>query len=200
MGASATRRVEIDPERVAGWIARFLAGHGGGEVHGALGTATDARLRVVAADGASADLQAFSYDPLAVLLIRRGGYAVAVAEGTALVAHKVGTRHVQSRTAAGGWSQQRFARRRANQADALVGAVADHFKALLDRTAAPAALVVGGDKALVRAVLQDVRLRRVAELPRRDLFDIADPSRKVLDEALRRGRAVRGSVLDAPAG
>ena len=37
---------------------------------------------------------------LAVVLIRRGGYAVALIDGSTLVAHKVGTRHVQSRTAA----------------------------------------------------------------------------------------------------
>ncbi len=199
MGASV-RRVEIVPDRVPGWIHRFLAGHGGGAVEGTLDSAAEAVLRVVGADGATAELRAFSYDPIAVLLIRRGGYAVAVAAGGVLDAHKLGTRHVQSRTAAGGWSQQRFARRRANQADALVGAVADHFVAVLDKTAAPAALVVGGDKALVHSVLLDPRLRAIAELPRRELFDIPDPSRKVLEQSVRRGRSVRVVVTDAPSG
>jgi len=45
------------------------------------------------------------------------GLLIGVASGDRLTAHKVGTRYVQSRTAAGGWSQQRFARRRTNQAD-----------------------------------------------------------------------------------
>ena len=39
-----------------------------------------------------------------------------VAEGDRLVASKVDSYYVQGRTAAGGWSQQRFARRRENQA------------------------------------------------------------------------------------
>lgn len=200
MAPSAVRRVEIDLERVPGWVDRFLASHGGGVVQGALDTAPEAVLQVSGADGATAELRAFSYDPFAVLLIRRGGYAVAAAAGGLLVAHKLGTRYVQSRTAAGGWSQQRFARRRANQADALVGAVADHFAAIVDKGTAPAALVVGGDKALVHAVLLDARFGSIAQLPRRELFDIPDPSRKVLDESLRRGRSVRVVVADAPVG
>ena len=66
---------------------------------------------------------------LGAALVRRGGYSVAVVSAGAVLASKTGTRHVQSRTAAGGWSQQRFARRRANQADALVEAVAEHAAA-----------------------------------------------------------------------
>ena len=46
---------------------------------------------------------------------RRGGYAVGLASGGGFTASKVGSRHVQSRTAAGGWSQQRFARRRGSR-------------------------------------------------------------------------------------
>ena len=48
-----------------------------------------------------------------------------------LTAAKVGSRHVQSRTAAGGWSQQRFARRRGKQADELVDAVVRHARRIL---------------------------------------------------------------------
>ena len=104
------------------------------------------------------NLERFDHSPLAVLLLRRGGYAVALAAEDGLLAHKVGSRHVQSRTAAGGWSQQRFARRRGNQADALVGAVQDHFVRILDGQPAPMALLVGGDKALAAEVLADPRL------------------------------------------
>ena len=103
----AQRIVEVAPERLDGWLERFEANNPGGEPQ-----------RVV-------NLERFDHSPLAVLLLRRGGYAVALAAEDGLLAHKVGSRHVQSRTAAGGWSQQRFARRRGNQADALVGAVDD---------------------------------------------------------------------------
>ena len=122
-----------------------------------------------------------------------------------LVASKVGTRHVQSRTAAGGWSQQRFARRRGNQADALVEAVAGHaLRILLGGDASPRrgapgiprGLVIGGDRALVAQVLEETGLRALGDLPRRELYDLPDPKRAILEEALRRGRAVRVTLSE----
>jgi len=127
---------------------------------------------------------------VSLILVRRGGYAVGLGQGAELISHKVGTRYVQSRTAAGGWSQHRFARRRDNQADALVVSVIEHTRRVV--LASPTdALVVGGDKSLVRDVLADPRLARLARLPRRELFDLPDPKLVVLKQALRRGRAVR---------
>jgi len=128
---------------------------------------------------------------IALILVRRGGYAVGLGQGAELISHKVGTRYVQSRTAAGGWSQHRFARRRDNQADALVVSVIEHARRVVLATPT-GALVVGGDKSLVRDVLADPRLAStVARLPRRELFDLPDPRLVVLRQALRRGRAVR---------
>ncbi|MEO7060393.1 MAG: acVLRF1 family peptidyl-tRNA hydrolase [Lapillicoccus sp.] len=183
---------------------------GFGERHGgATTTATsdhgDHLTGLVGGDGATAALDWFLPEPLGLVLIRRGGYAVGLAHGGVLTVHKVGTRHVQSRTAAGGWSQQRFARRRGNQADALVVAVAGHALRVLlggeesPRTGArgiPAGLVVGGDRTLVAAVLAQSSLRALGGLPRRELYDLADPRRAVLDDALRRGRAVRITLVD----
>ena len=203
------RRVEVDPERIVLWVNRFAERHGG-----LTWTSLEASVVVTAADGAVAALEPFaagaSIRPVAVdelagwavaptrlalILVRRGGYAVGVGQGTKIIAHKVGTRYVQSRTAAGGWSQQRFARRRHNQADALVGSVIEHTLRIV--LAAPTeALVVGGDKALVRDVLVDARLSRLAELPRRELFDLPDPKLVVLEQALRRGRAVRINLAE----
>jgi hypothetical protein len=111
------------------------------------------------------------------------------ATGGELTGRKCGTRYVQSRTAAGGWSQQRFAHRRSNQADELVRAVAEHAQRILPR-GIPQGLVVGGDRALVRDVLVDPRLAHLADLPRRELYDLPDPKPAVLQEALRRGRSV----------
>jgi hypothetical protein len=162
-----------------------------------------------AADGAVAVLEPFAPGPaagpggldglatwatppegIALILVRRGGYAVGLGRGPELVSHKVGTRYVQSRTAAGGWSQHRFARRRDNQADALVVSVIEHARRIV--LASPTgALVVGGDKALVSDVLADSRLAGLLSLPRRELFDLPDPKLVVLAQALRRGRAVR---------
>jgi len=136
---------------------------------------------------------------VALILVRRGGYAVGLGKGPELIAHKVGTRYVQSRTAAGGWSQHRFARRRDNQADALVGSVIEHAHRVVLATPSDA-LVVGGDKSLVRDVLADPRLSRLAQLPRRELFDLPDPKLVVLQRALRRGRALRIRLTEPEAG
>ncbi|MHB8187608.1 MAG: acVLRF1 family peptidyl-tRNA hydrolase [Dermatophilaceae bacterium] len=213
--AAAARRIEVDPERIVLWVNGFA------QRHGELTWASAERSWALsAADGATAVLEPFvpgssggssaasvsggldylaswATPPgrLALVLVRRGGYAVGLGEGPALVAHKVGTRYVQSRTAAGGWSQQRFARRRQNQADGLVGSVIEHTRRIV--LASPSdALVVGGDKALVRDVLADARLSSLAELPRRELFDLPDPKLAILERALRRARAVRITLCE----
>lgn len=174
------RVVDVAPERLAGWLERFASNNAG----------VDSPQRVTAREE-------FPHDPLGVLLIRRGGYAVGLARAGTFSESKVGKRHVQSRSAAGGWSQQRFARRRGNQADELVRAVAEHTLRILPR-GIPVGLVVGGDRALVRAVLDDPRLAHLDALPRRELYDLPDPRRDVLEDALRRGRAVRVTIEDRP--
>jgi hypothetical protein len=62
-----------------------------------------------------------------VLLVRLGGYAAGVFTGypPVLGAAKVGSRLVHGRSAAGGWSQHRFARRREKQASEALSAAAD---------------------------------------------------------------------------
>jgi hypothetical protein len=175
------RDLEVAPERIDRWVAGFHERHGSGSASPA---------GVTGADGASAVFTRFEHDPLGIVLVRRGGYAVGLARDGRLVESKVGSRYVQSRTAAGGWSQQRFARRRGNQADALVEAVAAHTLVHVI-PGRPQGLVVGGDRALVRQVLTDQRLRGLADLPWRELYDLPDPRREVLERALDRGRAVR---------
>jgi hypothetical protein len=172
-----TRIVEVAPERLDGWLERFAAHNPDGPQY---------------IEG----MERFDHDPLALVLVRRGGYAVGLARRGALTAHKVGSRYVQSRTAAGGWSQQRFARRRGNQADALVGAVAEHVVRLVVGAGA-AGLILGGDRALAGHVLEDPRLASLRDLPRRDLYDLPDPSFALLGRALERGRAVR-IAIDEP--
>lgn len=179
-------RSEVAPERFDAWLAHRALEHPDAEV------TTEGPVTMVRWDGGGAHCEWFPHDPLGLVLIRRGGYAVGLARGGTLEAAKAGRRHVQSRTAAGGWSQQRFARRRENQADALVAAVAGHVDRLLLKGAGgiPDALVTGGDRTLVTAVLADPRCRALADLPRRELPDLPDPDGKVLAQALRRGRAV----------
>jgi hypothetical protein len=202
------RLLEVDPERLVRWVEGFAERHGPGRAEVGLDT-----VRLGSADGSWAVLDVPwppwepppATDPsflagvlarhaarsrtLGILLIRRGGWAVGVAEGGDLLVHKTGRRYVQGRTAAGGWSQQRFARRRANQADSLIEAVLD---AAAQRLADPLdGLVVGGDRGLLEIALADSRLTRAAAAPRGPLLAIGDPSSAVLGDAARRGRAVR---------
>jgi Actinobacteria/chloroflexi VLRF1 release factor len=219
-GSGSARRIEVDPERVVKWVSGFAERHGELHGMDGVSAWSSAQRSVAltAADGAVAVLEplvpadgsapvagsapvgpgdldglaAWATPPaaIALILVRRGGYAVGLGHGPELTSHKVGTRYVQSRTAAGGWSQHRFARRRDNQADALVVSVIEHARRVV--LASPTgALIVGGDKSLVRDVLSDPRLARLAQLPRRELFDLPDPKLIVLKQALRRGRAVR---------
>ena len=116
---------------------------------------------------------------VAVLLVRRGGYACAVVRDGRVVASKVGTRYVQGRTAAGGWSQQRFARRRAKQTDELAGAAADVAVRVLAGSDA-ACVATGGDRPLVDRVLADPRLRALAGLPRGPHLQVGDPRADVV--------------------
>src|SRR5690606_37774151 len=72
---------------------------------------------------------------------------------------KVESWYVQSRTAAGGQSQQRFARRRANQAAAAAGKAADlAVRVLLPVVDELDVVVTGGDKPTVDRILSDPRL------------------------------------------
>jgi hypothetical protein len=134
---------------------------------------------------------------VALMLVRRGGFAMGVAHGDALEASKVGSRHVQGKTKAGGWSQQRYARRRAAQADTAFAAAADAaVGVLLPRVPDLEGLVTGGDRAAVSSVLSDRRLRTLADLPQGPFLAVPDPRRRVLEDAVRRSRAVRIEVFD----
>ena len=116
-----------------------------------------------------------------VLLVRRGGHAAGVFDGTRLVSSKVGTSYVQGTTRAGGWSQQRFARRRANQArQAFAEAAEVAVRILLPEAGRLVALVCGGDRAAVDAALADPRLAPLLPLRTGPFLPVPDPRLKVL--------------------
>jgi len=118
---------------------------------------------------------------LGVVLVRRGGFAAAVVERGELAAHRVGTRHVQGRTAAGGWSQQRFSRRRDKQADELAAAAVRLAAGVLRPWAGRLdGLATGGDRPLVDRVLADRCLAFLADLPRRRHLAVGDPRGNVV--------------------
>lgn len=135
-------------------------------------------------------------DDWGIVLVRKGGFAIARMRGSTVVVSKVGQRHVQGRTKAGGQSQQRFARRRANQARDAYEAAADHAaRILLAETPVPMA-VTGGDRAAVDAVLADPRLSVLSVVA--PWLPVPDPRRAVLDQALRDASSLEVDVLNAP--
>ena len=207
--AGGGRWVEVDPDRMPRWLAGFGQRHGDWVVSGTAGV-----LELAAEDGATAQCHpppgapAFlgveefldsvrTAGPVGLLLARRGAVAVGVAEGAQLVVSKVDSRYVQGRTAAGGWSQQRFARRRENQARAAPGDAADLVaRLLLPRSAALTSVATGGDRRAVDAVLADPRLGPVAALRAERFLDVPEPRLAVLEAAVRQARTVRIRLVD----
>ncbi|WBB75479.1 acVLRF1 family peptidyl-tRNA hydrolase [Micromonospora sp. WMMD1128] len=201
--AGGGRWVEVDPARVTRWVEGFADRHGPPTT-----TALGYGLLLTAPDGATAELHsppgarpaadlpgfvgvAAAPRRLGLLLARKGAVAVGVADGTDLMVSKVDTRYVQGRTAAGGWSQQRFARRRDNQAKAALGDAADlAVRLLLPAVGTLAALVCGGDRRAVDTVLADRRLAPLAALRAERLLDVPEPRHVVLVAAVAAARAV----------
>ena len=203
----STRTVQVPASRLARWIAGFAERHGGSTE-----AIIDGRLRLVGADTAVATLAPpYPIDPhttadfidavsrvprTAAILIRRGGFAAAIVEDTGVVVSDVGKRHVQGRTAAGGWSQQRFARRRDKQVHELVDAAVGYVARVVIPTLPVDYIATGGDRPLVDAVLDDPRLRPLVGVPRGPHLDIPDPRRDVVESLPERLSTVSIDLID----
>ena len=205
--AGGGRWVEVPPERLVSWIVTFTHRHGAGSVSG---DAAGAAVTFGAADGAVAECHlpfpplrctgtGDEGDPVAVaealvahavadrtvgvLLVRLGGYAVGVFTGspTRLVSSKIGSRPVHGRSAAGGWSQHRFARRRENQATTALRAAADAAAAIFGAHRLDD-LVLGGDKRSIAGIRGDPRLAPYLALATDRFLTVPDPRLAVLKE------------------
>jgi hypothetical protein len=129
-----------------------------------------------------------------VLLVRLGGYAAGVFTGTDqhLAASKVGSRLVHGRSAAGGQSQRRFARRREKQANEALGAAADTAAAVFGPyNGRLDAVVLGGDKRAMSGLADDPRLRPFLDLAVDRFLTVPDPRLAVLKSAPRMFTAIR---------
>jgi hypothetical protein len=134
---------------------------------------------------------------IGLLLARQAGVGIGIADGSELVQSKVDSSYVQGRTAAGGWSQQRFARRRVNQAKAAAGDAADiAVRVLLPALADLSCVVTGGDRRAVEAVLADPRLAAVVAVRAERFLEVPDPKHAVLVQAVAASRAVRIRIVD----
>lgn len=199
--------VLVPASRLVRWVENFTQRHGDtslGVVDGTLtGSAADrstftARLpfdaRYVGPPEASSFAAAVGApDDWGVLLVRKGGFAIARLRGLTTTDSKVGQRHVQGRTKAGGQSQQRFARRRDNQARQAYEAAADHAARVLAGLAGP--VVAGGDHVAVDEVLADPRLRGLGVVG--PWLAVPDPKRGVLEQAVSDACAARVEVHNA---
>jgi hypothetical protein len=209
--AGGGRTLGVVPERLGRWL------DGVAERHGAFTDVVPAEgaVRITCADSTTVVLRApFAWTPgpallssftaaarqphrAAVLLVRRGRWAVGVFDGADLVVSKVDARQVQGRTAAGGWSQQRFARRRGHQTDAVVShAVETAARVLLPHAGSVEGLFTGGDRGLVDDVLADPRLAPLAAKRREPALDVGEPTKAVLVETPKQFRAVQVHITE----
>jgi hypothetical protein len=208
--------VDVPPERLVSWIATFSQRHGEGAVSRDEAGVT---VTFSAADRATAECHppfpplrwtgtqddgdpaavaeaivahAIADRTVGVLLVRLGGYAVGVFTGSPprLVSSKTGSRPVHGRSAAGGWSQHRFARRRENQAATALRAAADAATVIFGPCRLDA-LVLGGDKRSIAGLRGDTRLASYFGLATDRFLTVPDPRLAVLKEIPRAFLAIR---------
>jgi len=205
--AGGGRWVTTAPDRLQRWLDGFAARHGA-----VVREFDDRTVRLVAEDGAVAEIEV-PFPPLTgglvehvlsdrrvgVLLVRVGGCACGIFDGPRLTASKVTTRQVHGRSAAGGQSQQRFARRREGQVRVALDAFADTAaRILLPPAGSLDALVTGGERTAVDSVLADRRLTPLRPLVTGRLLDGPDPRLAVLEASYDQLRAVWIRVVDPP--
>lgn len=215
--AGGGRWVEVAPGRFPTWMDEFGLRHGG--VRAAARDGTGVMTTFHAADGSIAECHppfppvpesapgeapaaaiaahALRGRIVGVLLVRLGGYAVGVFSGTppVLTASKTGSRPVHGRSAAGGWSQHRFARRREKQASEALGAAANAAVAVLG-AARLDAVVLGGDKRAVAELRNDARLVPYLDRAEERFLTVPDPRLAVLRETPRSFLAIRIRLTD----
>lgn len=195
-----TRWVAVSGERLAGWVERFGASHGGAELDD-----SDAGLRLVAHDGTTALLQppwpvdgrpgrgpdgvtrlaSLASQPrrTGLLLIRRGGYGVAVTGAGQVLASKVGGKSSRSRG-------------RGDGSDSMLADAVEQARAVFARENFEY-LAPGGDRLLADAALARPALAKYAGYPRLAYLDVPDPRADVLKRAAQDVCAVRIQVTDA---
>ncbi|MEU3650926.1 acVLRF1 family peptidyl-tRNA hydrolase [Lentzea sp. NPDC034063] len=202
------RAVEVEPERIEGWIARFADRHGAVEI-----TVTESEVEITANDGATAAFPTRGgtsvlevieklTEPrrIGLVLVRLGGHSIGVAFGGKVEVSTTDRKQVHGRIRAGGWSQQRFARRREGQARVALQAAADDVaRVLVPLLAELDGVVLGGDWQALDVLRNDRRLSGVFSMAEERVLDVPEPRRAVLDEAAQRARCVEIVIQDTRA-
>ncbi len=186
--ATASRMAMVPGPRLSGWVDRFRTSHGA--VHSDF---HDDNLLLTAADGTTALLKApwpvdgrpgrGSTDVerlaamagqergLGLVLVRRGGFALAAASGPLILASATGKRHVEAKVTAG-------------QAASLFAGNRIEY------------IVPGGDRTLVDQVLAHPALKAFAGRTRLALLDVQEPKAANLAKAAADACSVRITVSD----
>ncbi|MFD2416113.1 acVLRF1 family peptidyl-tRNA hydrolase [Amycolatopsis pigmentata] len=210
--AGGGRLVEVSPARLAGWFDRFAQRNDGISsteatpdqvvVTGRNGTVATAAVPFPPLSGTGPPtvrlgVHARRERRIGLLLVRLGAHSVGVAEGGKVVVSRTDRHRVHGRSAAGGWSQQRFARRREGQArQALRATAEDVLEVLGPRLGELDAVVLGGDRRALDELRADDALAGVFALAVPRVLELGEPRRSLLDEAAERARAVEILVRD----
>ncbi|SFS69481.1 acVLRF1 family peptidyl-tRNA hydrolase [Saccharopolyspora flava] len=215
--AGGGRAVEVAPRRVQGWFERFAAQH-----DGAATTLLEPRtVLVTAGDGATATVavpfgdlpEPHGEQPglavsslvehvsasrrIGLVLVRLGAHSVGVAVDGVVESSSTDRHLVHGRNKAGGWSQQRFARRREGQSARSLASAADAVaRTLLPEADRLDGLVLGGDHKALQALREDRRLTGLLDRAEQRVLDVPEPRRAVLDEAAARAVAVEIEIRD----
>ena len=219
VAGSGAKWLDVDPARFPGWIASFARRHDAGLPDASLAvTLAGDDVSFTAPDGAIAEchppfppvrelavplpgypdvaeaIAAHAQRPRAVgvLLVRLGGYAAGVFTGSPprLADAKTGSRPVHGRSAAGGRSQHRFARRREKQANEALQAAANTAVDVFGRWRLDA-VVLGGDKRAIAELREDPRLAPYLKIATDRFLTVPDPRRRVLEDSPRLFLAVK---------
>ncbi|MFJ6534717.1 Vms1/Ankzf1 family peptidyl-tRNA hydrolase [Paenarthrobacter sp. NPDC091711] len=183
-----SRTALVAAARLQGWVERFAASHGP-----VTEDLDDGGVLLRAADGATALMKApwpadgrpgrgaTEVDRLAslatqerglgLLLVRRGGYAIAAASGSTILASKSGNRFLEAK------------------------ATAEHAVRIFTEHRIEY-LVPGGDRVLVEQVLAQPLLRAIAGRERLAFLDVQAPKTAALAKAAADACAVRVTVTD----
>lgn len=186
---SGNRTALVPSGRLQGWVDRFAASHGA-----VVDDLDDGGLLLRAADGATALLKApWPADGrpgrgenelerlaslanqergLGLLLVRRGGYAIAAASGSTILASKSGNRFVEAK------------------------ATAEHASRIFNEHRIEY-IVPGGDRALVDQVLAQPALKAFSGRRRLAFLDIQEPKTAMLAKAATDACSVRITVTDS---
>ena len=200
--------VEISASRVVGWVNRFAGRNSGVSDL----VAHPDRLEIRAGDGTLAVLEV-PFGPMSIggrepvealvhhlaglgllglVLVRGGAHSIGTAKDGVVLSSSTDRAYLQGRTAAGGWSQQRYARRRGNQLTAsLADAASTVERVLLPFADRLGGLVLAGDAAALHRVMAEPTLQRLTRIPSRMFGDIPEPRRAVLDAVAQRSLVVR---------